>query len=168
METLKQLYIEQLQDLYSAETQLLEALPSLALKANTESLETCFRSHIDNAQQHIQQLEALIHRNTTEAPGGHTCHAMTGLIRETGEALRNVGSEIVVDVHLLSNGQRVVHYQIVGYDVAAAIANALDKDEDNSSLKECHSNCKDTLSELEKIADGGLFSTGLIEKSAEN
>ncbi|MGF1449374.1 MAG: ferritin-like domain-containing protein [Opitutales bacterium] len=168
MNTLKELYVEQMQDLYSAETQLLETLPTLALKASHKDLADEFRSQASDVQQHIASLEKLIRATSDKAPGGHVCQAMAGLIREANEALGETGDPEVIDVHLVANGLRILHYKLAGYRIAASMADALGQDGDEDTLKENHSAADSSVSNLEKLANGGIFSTGLIEKSTSS
>lgn len=166
--TLRDLYLEQLQDIYSAETQLVDALPKLAWKARSEDLKKGFGEHLEETKGQVNRLLKIFERHPTVTPGGHTCQAMKGLIKEGSEALETQGESEIVDAHLIASAYRVEHYEIAAYKTAISIAQALNEDEDVKLLKENLSEEEDTSKELEKMADGGLFSEGVHEQAVSN
>src|SRR5215211_78500 len=100
LESLKDLYREQLKDLYSAETQLLDALPKMADAASAPDLKRAFSEHFRQTQEHVRRLERIFDQ-LGERPGGHTCEGMKGLIREGEEMLAMKGDPAVLDAGLI-------------------------------------------------------------------
>lgn len=166
--TLEELYIEQLQDLYSAETQLVDFLHQLSWNARSTKLKRAFGDHLDETKDQVQRLEKIFANHPSAKPGGHTCHAMKGLLREGSEALKTHGESEIIDAHLIANAYRVEHYEIAAYQSAISIAKALDESDDVKLLKESLGEEEDASKELAKMADGGLFSKGMHEKAASH
>lgn len=121
LQDLQDLYVEQLRDLYSAETQLLGALPKMAAAATDAALRQGFEDHLTQTQEHVGRLEGLLGELGQE-PGGHTCKAMEGLIKEGEEMIREKAVPAVKDAGLIAAAQRVEHYEIAGYGTVAAYA----------------------------------------------
>lgn len=147
LNTLKDLYIEQLRDLYSAETQLVEALPKMVEKATHSELKQALRDHLEETRGQVQRLEQIF-RSLDEKPGGETCQAMKGLIKEGEEMIKKRGDDDVRDAGIIAAAQRVEHYEISGYGTVATYAEMLNRREDHQLLKQ-------TLDE-EQSADGLL------------
>lgn len=114
LESLRDLYVEQLQDLYSAENQLVKALPKMAKTATHPQLKQAFQQHLVQTEQHVQRLEQIFQQLNT-SPGGHTCKAMQGLIAEGEEMIKMKGEPAAIDAGLIAAAQRVEHYEIAGY-----------------------------------------------------
>jgi ferritin-like metal-binding protein YciE len=128
MDTLTELLKEQLQDLYSAEKQLVKALPALAKKASTPALEEAFQTHLDETKEQVQRLET-IGETLGIRLAGKTCKAMEGLIEEGKEVVKEKGRTAVIDVALVGAAQRVEHYEIAAYGAARTLAEHLGHDE---------------------------------------
>ncbi len=124
LDSLKKFYIHELKDLYSAETQLLEALPKMAKAAHDKQLKSAFEHHLKETQGHVKRLEQIFSDSQFE-PGGHKCVAMAGLIKEGEELLKEEIEPQVLDVALIAAAQRVEHYEIAGYGTARAYAEQL-------------------------------------------
>ena len=122
--SLRDLYIEELQDLYSAEQQIIEALPQLASAATSPHLERAFAEHLEQTTVHRERLD-LILKSLNVQPGGHHCEGMAGLIREGRERLRQDSPSDVKDAALISAAQRVEHYEFAGYGTARTYARLL-------------------------------------------
>lgn len=159
--TLRDLYLEQLQDIYSAETQLIEALSRMAWKAQNEELKRAFSDHLVETKEQINRLENVFARHPSVKAGGHTCKAMKGLIHEGEEALTEIGNSQVVDAHLIAAAYRVEHYEIAAYKSAISMAKALGESDDAKDLKQNLDEEESASGDLEKMAHGGLFSSGL-------
>ena len=164
LDSLHDLFVEQLQDLYSAETQLVEALPKMAEAASHEELRDAFEQHLAETREHVKRLEKVL-KEVGEEPGGETCKGMQGLIKEGQEVLQEKGDPAVIDAALIAAAQRVEHYEIAGYGTAKTLAGHLDLDEAVSLLD-------DTLDEegkadklLTTIATGGFFKSGINEEA---
>src|ERR1043166_2933016 len=96
LNTLEQLYLSELRDLYTAEHQLLKALPKMAKGASSPELKDAFEKHLEQTKGHVQRLEELFERRD-ESPKGKTCKAMKGLIEEGSEILKEEGEDSVLD-----------------------------------------------------------------------
>lgn len=162
---LEELYQEQLQDIYSAETQLVDFLHQVSWQARDVDLKKAVGDHLEETKGQKERLEKIFERYAGVKPGGHTCHAMKGLIREGKEALDTHGDSEIIDAHLVANAYRIEHYEIAAYTTAISMAKALGHDEDVKLLKENLSQENDASAELNKMADGGMFSKGLHEEA---
>ena len=127
LESLKDLYVEQLKDLYSAETQIVEALPKLAERASSPDLKTAFQEHLRQTQEQVRRLEQIF-QDIGESPKGHTCEGMKGLLKEGEEMIKMQGDAKVIDAGLIAASQRVEHYEIAGYGTVRTYAELLGKD----------------------------------------
>jgi ferritin-like metal-binding protein YciE len=114
LNTLQQLYIEELRDLYSVENQLLKALPKMAKGASSDELKLAFENHLDQTKVHVERLEGIFER-LNETPKGKTCHGMKGLVEEGSEILEEDGEESVLDAGIIAAAQKVEHYEINSY-----------------------------------------------------
>jgi ferritin-like metal-binding protein YciE len=135
LDTLKQLYIEELRDLYSAENQLLKALPKMAKGASSEELKLAFENHLDQTKVHVERLEEIFER-LDETPKGKTCQAMKGLVEEGSEILGEDGEESVRDAGIIAAAQKVEHYEIASYGTVRTFAQLLGEDEAAELLQE--------------------------------
>lgn len=121
METMQDLLIHQLRDIYSAELQLVKALPKMQEKASTEELATAFRDHLAETENQVSRIEQIF-EILGERPGGVKCKAMEGLIEEAQEILDEDGTESVIDAGIIAAAQRVEHYEVSAYGSAKAFA----------------------------------------------
>jgi ferritin-like metal-binding protein YciE len=128
METLEKLYINELRDLYSAENQLLKALPKLAKGASSAELKEAFENHLAETETHVERLEQIF-KDMEENPKGKTCHGMKGLIEEGSEILEEEGEESVLDAGIIVAAQKVEHYEMAGYGSVRAFAQLLGQEE---------------------------------------
>jgi len=126
--TLRDVYIEQLKDLYSAETQLVKALPKLAKAATSPELARGFEDHLEQTKGHAERLEQIFDK-LDEEPTGKKCKAMEGLIKEGAEAIAEKASPAAKDALLIAAAQRVEHYEIAGYGTVKTYANLLGEKE---------------------------------------
>jgi ferritin-like metal-binding protein YciE len=170
LESLKQLYINELRDLYSSENQLLKALPKMAKAASSEELREGFEEHLEQTKGHVERLEQIF-QELDESPKGKTCHAMKGLIEEGSEILKGDGKDSVLDAGIIVTAQKVEHYEIAGYGSVRTFANLLNQDEAarllQSTLEE-EAETNETLNRLaERIVNpDALFETRLTGASA--
>lgn len=123
-DSLKKLLVHELKDLYSAETQLIEALPVLANKATDEGLKSAFRSHLDETKRQRSRIEKIF-KKLDFSPRGHRCKGMEGLIKETNDVVQDVDDPDVLDAALIACAQRVEHYEMATYGSARAYAEKL-------------------------------------------
>jgi len=128
LDTLNALLIEQLQDIYYAEKQLVKALPKMAKAANTPELEAAFTDHLEQTKVHVTRLESAFEALGVAAKA-KKCPAIEGLIEEGSEVIEEEGEPSVLDAGLIASGQRVEHYEIAAYGNARAFAEALGNDQ---------------------------------------
>lgn len=133
LDDLKDLYIEQLRDLYNAENQLVEALPEMRDAATHPELKDAFSSHLEETRQHVSRLEQVFDR-LNEDPSGEKCEAMEGLLEEAREMINQQASKDVRDAGLITSAQRIEHYEMAGYGTVATYAEELDRSEDHDVL----------------------------------
>jgi len=124
MDSLKDLYVEQLRDLYSAETQILKALPMMAERASNPQLKSAFQDHERVTHDQVKRLEAIFD-GLGEKPGGHHCKGMEGLLKEGEEMIKEKGDPATIDAGLIAAAQRVEHYEIAGYGCVRTYAETL-------------------------------------------
>ncbi|QIX60194.1 ferritin-like domain-containing protein [Hymenobacter sp. BT18] len=124
LETLDDLFEMQLKDLYSAENQLLKALPLMAEKAKDGRLRAGFSKHLHETETQVKRLERIGKALNLDLEG-HTCKAMAGLIAEGQETMSERATEEVMDAALIAAAQRIEHYEISGYGTAAHFAGRL-------------------------------------------
>jgi len=124
LETLKDLYIGELKDLYSAERQLIKALPKLAKAANDQNLQQAFRTHLKETTQHAARLEQIC-AELGVSPRGKKCVGMEGLIEEGNELIKEEPDPDVLDAGLIAKAQHVEHYEIAGYGTVRTYARQL-------------------------------------------
>jgi ferritin-like metal-binding protein YciE len=124
LQTLKDLYIHELKDLYSAENQLLKALPKMAKAAANSQLSKGFTDHLAQTEEHVARLEAIL-KSLDETTRGPKCKGMEGLIKEGDEMIKEDAEDEVRDAGLISAAQRVEHYEMAGYGCARTYAEIL-------------------------------------------
>ncbi len=149
--TLQELLIEELQDLYSAETQLTKALPKMAKAASDEKLRTGFEEHLDQTHEHIARLDRAM-EILEASPKGKTCKAMKGLIAESEEKVKEDASDAVRDAALIGAAQKVEHYEIAGYGTVRTYAELLGEEEVVELLQETLDEEAETDRKLTQLA----------------
>lgn len=122
--TMDELFEHELEDLLSAEQQLVEALPQMADAAGDPTLKTAFKDHLKETRTHVSRLEKAFKKLGKE-PKAHTCKGMQGLIKEGEDVIKNATDQAVMDAGLIGAAQRVEHYEIAAYGTARAHAQAL-------------------------------------------
>jgi ferritin-like metal-binding protein YciE len=164
--SLRDLFFDQLRDLYSVETQLLEALPELERSASEPELRELFREHADVTTVQRNRLLQIFSKHQ-ENPEGDQSKAMKGLCQGGSEHIRTVTDPAVKDALIIAHANRIEHYEIAAYGVALAIAEALDLGKEADALAESVAEEKQMDQALTRLAVGGLFKTGLNELAAE-
>jgi ferritin-like metal-binding protein YciE len=124
MESLQDLFVDQLKDLYNAEGQLVKALPKMAKAASHPQLQAAFNAHLEQTRGHVERLEQVFDK-LGESPKGKKCKAMEGLIEEAKEMLDEDADPDVMDAGLIACAQRVEHYEIAGYGCVRTYARLL-------------------------------------------
>jgi ferritin-like metal-binding protein YciE len=149
---LKELYIDELKDLYSAENQLVKTLPKMAKAASSDELRQGFEKHLEQTRGHVQRLEKIF-QALGESPKGKTCKGMQGLIEEGSEATEEDYENSVMDAALIGAAQRVEHYEIAGYGTVRSMAETLGEDNHVSLLEETLEEEKETDEKLTELAE---------------
>lgn len=135
MKTLEDLFEHQLKDLYSAESQLIEALPKMVKNASDSKLKKAFEDHLEETKKHKKRLEQVCDELKID-PKGETCKAMEGLIKEAESFIKEKKDDDVNNAGLIAEAQRVEHYEISGYGTAIRYAKELGHKDIASKLKE--------------------------------
>lgn len=152
LQTLQDLFVHELKDLYSAETQLLKALPKMASAATNEELKTAFEEHFEQTREHVRRLEQIA-QDCQCTLTGHRCRAMEGLLEEGGELISEEAEESVRDAGLIGAAQRVEHYEIAAYGTARALASCLGHRDAVELLGETLEEEKETDERLTELAE---------------
>jgi ferritin-like metal-binding protein YciE len=124
LDTLKDLYVDELKDLYSAEKQLVKGLQKMAKAANNPELAEAFRTHLKETQEHAARLEEIC-RELGVSPRGKKCVGMEGLIEEGNELIQEDPDPDVLDAGLISKAQHIEHYEMAGYGTVRTYARQL-------------------------------------------
>jgi len=127
MKKLEDLFKHQLKDLYSAETQLIDALPKMVKNAHDKKLKKAFEDHLEETKKHKKRLDEVCKQLDMD-PKGETCKAMKGLIKEAEGFLEEDTDNDVRDAGLIAEAQRVEHYEIAGYGTVVRYAKELGHD----------------------------------------
>lgn len=143
--SLRDVLVDELRDLYSAENQLVKALPKMAKGASNEDLKELFTTHLEETKGQVQRLKEIFGK-LEEKPTGEHCKGMEGVIAEGQEQLEKDDEDALKDVAILGAALRVEHYEIAGYTAAIAIARQLGEDEVVALLTE-------TLSEEQQASE---------------
>jgi len=129
IESLEKLLEDQIKDLYSAENQLVKALPRMAKSASSEALRDAFTSHLEETRGHVERLDQVGEMLGIRKLTGKKCKAMEGLIEEGKEILDADGPENIIDAGLIGAAQKVEHYEISAYGTARAMCEFLGKND---------------------------------------
>ena len=150
--SLNELYVDELKDLFSAENQLVKALPKMAKAASSEELRQGFEDHLEQTKGHVARLEQIF-ESIGESAKGKKCLGMEGLVKEGAEIMDEDFDSDVMDAALISAAQRVEHYEIAAYGTVRDYAELLNQREQASLLQETLDEEKETdrrLTELSK------------------
>src|ERR1700688_1436049 len=150
-QALKELYINELKDIYNAENQLVKALPKMAKAANSEELRTGFEEHLEQTRGHVQRLEQIF-KELGEKPSGKKCKGMEGLVAEGQEMMGEDFEDDVMDAALISAAQRVEHYEIAAYGTVRTYAELLGEDTAAQLLEQTLEEEKETDQKLTDMA----------------
>src|SRR3954454_11328195 len=150
--SLEDVFIEQLKDLYSAETQIVKALPKMAKAATNPELKAGFEEHLEQTKGHVERLEQ-IGEQLGKKLTGHKCKAMEGLVEEGSELISEDAEDSVRDAGLIGAAQRVEHYEIAGYGTARALAARLRLEDIAGILGQTLEEEKETDAKLTELAE---------------
>jgi len=152
LDSLRDLYVEELKDIYSAEKQLLKALPKMAKRAESPELQQAFREHHDVTQKQVERLDQIF-ESLGKRASGKKCKGMEGLIEEGQELIEEEGEPAVIDAGLIAAAQRVEHYEIAVYGTLKTYARILGDGDAAGLLEETLEEEKETDEKLNQIAE---------------
>jgi ferritin-like metal-binding protein YciE len=155
MESLQELYVEELKDLYSAEQQILKALPRMVKAASNKKLKAAFTAHERQTRQQAKRLERIC-KALGEKPTGKKCHGMEGLIEEAKELIKEKPAPDVLDAGLISAAQHVEHYEMAGYGTVRTWARLLGYEDHANLLQQTLDEEGDTDKLLTALAETGI------------
>lgn len=155
MKNLKDLFEHQLKDLYSAESQLIKALPKMQKKANDEKLKKAIEKHLEETKEHKERIKEVCEELGIK-PTGEECKAMKGLIEEAEHFLEEEAEKDVRDAGIIAEAQRVEHYEISGYGTVVRFAKELGHDGIAKKLQKTLDEEYKTDENLTKMAEGRL------------
>jgi ferritin-like metal-binding protein YciE len=150
--SLDELFMHELKDLYDAEFRITEALPKMAEKAHNPDLKQAFNHHLQQTEKHIQRLESIFEHRGAQ-PEREKCDAMVGLVKEGSAVLSADGDADVLDAALIAAAQRVEHYEMAGYGTARAFARQLNDEYSAELLEQTLDEEKQTDHQLTEIAE---------------
>ncbi len=151
--TLRELYIDELRDIYDAEKQLVKVLPKMAQAATSEDLRNGFEEHLEQTKGHALRLEQIFSA-LGEKPTGKKCKGMQGLVTEGSEMIDEDFEDDVKDAGLISAAQRVEHYEIAAYGTVRTYASILGDEDAVSLLEKTLLEEKETDQKLTELAEG--------------
>ena len=155
MNSLRELYVEELRDLYSAENQILKALPRMIRAASNKDLQRAFSQHERQTQQHVKRLDRIF-RMLDESPRGKKCKGMEGLLEEGQELIKERPEPEVLNAGLIAAAQRVEHYEIAGYGTVRTYARQLGEEEQANLLQETLNEEGETDKLLSALAESSI------------
>jgi ferritin-like metal-binding protein YciE len=149
--SLQELYVEQLRDLYNAENQLVKALPKMAKAAQSEALRQGFEHHLEQTKGHVDRLEQIFNA-MNDNPKGRKCAGMEGLLEEGEEVIKEQSSSNALDAGLIASAQRVEHYEIAAYGTVRSFAELLGENEAVNLLQQTLDEEKETDEKLTQLS----------------
>jgi ferritin-like metal-binding protein YciE len=155
---------EQLEDLHSAETQLIQALPKMAQAAHHDELREAFQNHLEETRGHLRRVEEALGELGVSHPT-EVCKGMQGLIAEGEEMIQMQGDPVAKDAGLIAAAQRVEHYEIAGYGTARQLADDCGLDGINDLMDQTLDEESTADKLLTKIATGGMFKAGINQQA---
>jgi len=161
--TLNDVFADQIEDLCSAESQLVDALPKIAAAAHDDKLREAIEDHLEQTRGHLERLANI--KADLGIEGAQRCKGMAGLLAEGEETVNESGAGAAKDAAIIAAAQRVEHYEIAAYGTARTLADELGYDDAKDLLNETldEESAADQL--LTKIATGGLFRSGVNTKA---
>jgi ferritin-like metal-binding protein YciE len=152
LDSLQDLLVDELKDLYSAENQLAKALPKMAKAASTPALRQAFEEHLEQTKGHVERLEQIF-EHMEASPRGKKCKAMEGLIEEGKEVIKEEAEPGVKDAALIGAAQKVEHYEIAGYGTARTHANLIGDEQAAQLLQQTLEEEVETDKKLAQLAE---------------
>jgi ferritin-like metal-binding protein YciE len=152
MESLQDLFVHEIKDLYSAEQQILKALPKMIKEAASDDLRQALEQHLDQTRGHVERLDRVFDE-LGEAARGQRCKGMEGLIEEGSELLKERAEDSVKDAGIIAAAQRVEHYEMAAYGTARTFAQTLGHEDAVPLLEETLREEKEADKTLTEIAE---------------
>jgi ferritin-like metal-binding protein YciE len=152
IDSLQKLFVHELKDLYSAENQILDALPKMAEKASDPELRQAFEKHRSQTEEQVRRLEQIFD-SLEHQPGGHKCRGMEGLIEEGEEVMKDAEDDDVRDAGMIAAAQRVEHYEIAAYGTARTYARTLGNEDAARLLQQTLDEEGETDKKLTQLAE---------------
>ncbi len=164
MQTLRELFINELKDAYDAENRLVTALPRMAAAATASDLREAFEEHLEETRGHVRRLDQIFNA-LGESPLGEKCEAMEGLLKECEQHLIEQGDPAVKDAALIACAQRVEHYEIAVYGTVSSYAKHLDLRDSQDLLHQTLTEEKECDKKLTKLAEGSMTTIGINKEA---
>jgi ferritin-like metal-binding protein YciE len=164
LQALYDVYVHELKDIYSAEKQLVDALPKMAEAASTSELQQAFEQHLAETEGHLSKVRAILDE-LDENPGNKVCKGMQALIEEGKDVMKEKSSATALDVALILSAQKVEHYEIATYGGLRAYARVLGYDDAADTLDAILDEEYEADQKLDDIAEGGALEAGLNEEA---
>jgi ferritin-like metal-binding protein YciE len=155
LNSLEKLYTDELKDLYSAENQIVKALPKIAKAVSNPELRNAFLEHLEQTKVHVQRLEEVC-EELGITPKGKKCKAMEGLLEEGKELMESDAAPDVLDAALIAAAQKVEHYEMAGYGCARTWARLLGHENQAQVLQTTLDEEGDTDKKLTMLAESGI------------
>jgi len=166
LDSLHDVFADQIGDLYSAERQLVEALPKVQSAATSPELKEAVSTHLEQTREHVRRLEHLVSDAGLSVPS-EECEGMKGLLEEGEQIIGAQGDPAAKDAALIAAAQRIEHYEMAGYGTAKTLAKELGLSEAESLLDETLAEEMKADKLLTKIATGGMLRSGVNEDAAD-
>ena len=155
LNSLQDLYVSELKDLYDAENRIIKALPKMAEAANSPDLRAAFEAHLQQTRRHAERLEVIL-RGLDESPKGQKCKGMEAIIDEGEDMMEKDAPGSVADAALIAAAQRVEHYEIAGYGTVRAYARRLGFEDQAELLNQTLQEEGETDKKLTSLAEASI------------
>ena len=166
LESLQDLFVDELKDVYNAEQQILKALPKMVKNASSPELSRAFETHRKQTEGQVARLDTIF-EELGVSPGRKKCKGMEGLLAEGAEILEKEGEEAVIDAALISAAQRVEHYEIAAYGCLRTYAALLGHSDAATLLGQTLKEEEATDEILSKLAEGGVNEAALSASESD-
>ncbi len=167
LKNLHDVYVHELKDIYSAEKQIINALPKMVKSASTDDLQQAFSKHLEQSKRHLELVHGILDKMDVN-PGNVKCEGIAGLLKEGEEVVNMSGSGAAKDAALIGAAQRVEHYEMAAYGTARTFARLLGYDDAADTLQKILNEEGDTDKHLTSLAEGGLLSEGINEMAVQS
>jgi ferritin-like metal-binding protein YciE len=156
LESLRELYLHELKDVYSAEKQITKALPKMIKAASTPDLSSALKEHLAVTEQQIERLDRILAALDKTGRSNKKCKGMEGLLEEGEDLLKEEGAPEVLDAGIIAAAQKVEHYEIAAYGTLAAYARLLGESEAQGLLEQTLAEEKEADQKLSQLAESSI------------